>query len=706
MKIYVLGKNGMLGRYVYTYFKSEGYDVIGLTRNELDVMNLRQEELHAKFIHMKMDKNDVVINCIGMIRQRKDINNADFIYINSMFPIILANVCEMMNMHLIHPTTDCFLPDTKVLTDNGYINIQNLKINENVYTHTGEIKKINNFLFKTIKEKIYNIKTLGNDYIKCTNNHPWYVIKREKREIFDFNNIEWIKTKDLKVGNLIAIPKIKILEQVITIINLLDYSNEYKKIYDEYEIFINEIKDKNINIKKYCSLNNLNYRKIIKWKCNENIKPKICKLNSTLNINKNTSWLLGLFLAEGWVNNNKNRKTITITLGDENNLINNTISIIKKELNINPNIRYMKNQKGCQITFTHQLLSEMLSKDFYINENHYSHTKKIPLWIHKIGKENLISFIKGYLDGDGCFFENENTTFISVSSTSEFLIDDLKVLFMKLGFLPNKSNFINKGVSNIGNRLIKVKNKYNLCINGKQLEKIFDMLNINSKYFNNKNRYNKFFENENYWFVPITDIQEEYYDGLVYNLEVEDNHSYLVNGGLSAHNCVFDGTKGQYIEDDLQNATDVYGKTKSLGETTNATLIRTSIIGEEVGQSRSLVEWVKSNKDKTVNGYINHKWNGVTCLQWSKICQHIIDNNMFWNGVRHIKSPNVLNKHELVCLISDVYELNLTVNPFKTEKDFDMSLSSKYNTDIYIPELIDQIIEMKNFYPILSNNNY
>ncbi len=704
MKIYVLGKNGMLGRYVYTYFKSEGYEVIGLTRNELDVMNMKQEELHAKFIHMKMNKDDVVINCIGMIRQRKDINNADFIYINSMFPIILANVCEMMNMHLIHPTTDCFLPDTKVLTDNGYIDIQNLKINDNVYTHTGEIKKIDDFLFKQVKENIYDIKTLGNDSIKCTNNHPWYVIKRKKREDFDFNDIEWIKAKDLEVGNLIAIPKLKLLNHTISNINLLNYSNEYKKIYDEYNIFINEIKNKNINIKKYCISNNLNYRKMIKWKCNENIKPKICKLDSSLKINENISWFLGLFLAEGWVDNKKIRKTITITLGDEPELLNKLITIIKDELKINYYIRYHKEQKGCQISFTHQLLSEMLSTDFYICEKHFSHTKKIPKWVDYIGYDNIISFIKGYYDGDGCYFENEETSFLSMSSTSESLIDHLKILFMRLRILPNKSKINVNGDAIICKRNVKTKNKYTLSINGKQLERILNLLNINNKNIFIKNRYNKFFENDKYWFVPITKINEEYYDGIVYNLEVQDNHSYLVNGGLSAHNCVFDGSKGQYVEDDLQNATDVYGKTKSLGETPNATLIRTSIIGEEVGQSRSLVEWVKSNKNNTVNGYINHIWNGITCLQWSKICQHIIDNNMFWNGVRHIKSPTALNKQELVSLISDVYELNITVNPFRTEKDFDMSLSSKYNTDIYIPELIDQIIEMKKYYPILSNN--
>ena len=168
--------------------------------------------------------------------------------------------------------------------------------------------------------------------------------------------------------------------------------------------------------------------------------------------------------------------------------------------------------------------------------------------------------------------------------------------------------------------------------------------------------------------------------------------------------CSYDGLKGKYTENDLHNATDVYGKTKSLGEPENATVIRTSIIGEEIGQSRSLVEWVKSNKDKTINGYTNHIWNGVTCLQFAIICHYIIDNNLFWNGVRHLFSPTSFTKYELTRLISDIYELNITINPFETDIKCDRSLSSIYETVIPIPELTEQIKEMKEFYYLLKNN--
>lgn len=161
--------------------------------------------------------------------------------------------------------------------------------------------------------------------------------------------------------------------------------------------------------------------------------------------------------------------------------------------------------------------------------------------------------------------------------------------------------------------------------------------------------------------------------------------------------CVFTGNKGRYTEEDLHDVTDIYGRTKSLGEPENCTVIRTSIIGEEKGQSRSLVEWIKSEKGNTVNGYTNHMWNGVTCLQFARICEEIISKNLFWEGVRHVYSPTAFNKKDLVECISEEYELNITVNALQTDVSCDRTLSTIHKTMVTVPELSQQILEMKNF---------
>ena len=163
--------------------------------------------------------------------------------------------------------------------------------------------------------------------------------------------------------------------------------------------------------------------------------------------------------------------------------------------------------------------------------------------------------------------------------------------------------------------------------------------------------------------------------------------------------CVFSGKDGKYNEDSLHDEINDYGMSKSLGELCKATILRTSIIGEEVNNKRSLVEWVFSNKNSNINGYKNHMWNGVTCLQLSKIIKNMIETNNYWNGVRHIFSPRTVSKYELVSMINDTYELNIIINPFNAEKRLDKSITTIYetNNEFNIPDLKEQINEMKEY---------
>ena len=152
--------------------------------------------------------------------------------------------------------------------------------------------------------------------------------------------------------------------------------------------------------------------------------------------------------------------------------------------------------------------------------------------------------------------------------------------------------------------------------------------------------------------------------------------------------CIYDGLNGNYDEVFISNVQDIYGKTKSLGEPRNATVIRTSIIGEELSNNRSLLEWVRSNKNKEVLGYTNHSWNGITCLQFAKICKYIIDNKFFWRGIKHLYSPEPITKYELVKLISKIYDLNIKVIPHETEILCDRTLTSIRNEIIlFIKEI-------------------
>ncbi len=160
--------------------------------------------------------------------------------------------------------------------------------------------------------------------------------------------------------------------------------------------------------------------------------------------------------------------------------------------------------------------------------------------------------------------------------------------------------------------------------------------------------------------------------------------------------CVYNGLKGNYTENDYHDCLDEYGKTKSLGENKDLTIIRTSIIGEEINNKKSLIEWAKSQSNKTINGYSNHLWNGITCLELSKLIDNMIKTKNFWPGVKHIFSPKTVSKYELLNIINEIYNLNIIINKIETPEKCFRNLNSLYTSPIEL-NLYDQIIEIKKF---------
>ncbi len=162
--------------------------------------------------------------------------------------------------------------------------------------------------------------------------------------------------------------------------------------------------------------------------------------------------------------------------------------------------------------------------------------------------------------------------------------------------------------------------------------------------------------------------------------------------------CVYNGKIGNYDENSNFDIVDDYGLSKMMGEPKKCTVIRTSIIGEEARNKLSLLEWVKSNKGNKIRGFTNHHWNGLTSLQLSKVIHKIIFENIFWDGTRHLYS-NKVTKYDLLKIINDIYDLNISIESYNDTNSIDRSLSSVYDISIFdIPDLYTQIKETKDFH--------
>ena len=129
--------------------------------------------------------------------------------------------------------------------------------------------------------------------------------------------------------------------------------------------------------------------------------------------------------------------------------------------------------------------------------------------------------------------------------------------------------------------------------------------------------------------------------------------------------CVFDGKRGGYTEDDTPNATDLYGKSKNLGEVTgkNCLTIRTSIIGRELETAHSLVEWFLSQKGSKVKGYRNAIYTGFPTVVLSDIISRIIERHRELEGLYHVSSEPI-NKYDLLRLVREKFEVDIEIEPF------------------------------------------
>ena len=126
-----------------------------------------------------------------------------------------------------------------------------------------------------------------------------------------------------------------------------------------------------------------------------------------------------------------------------------------------------------------------------------------------------------------------------------------------------------------------------------------------------------------------------------------------------ATDCVYSGKDGGYLETDLHEPTDVYGKSKSLGEVRDENFfnIRSSIIGPEPKSPKFLLEWfLGQTKNSQVNGFTNHDWNGVTTLQFSKIVHGLIKSDISLPNVCHVIGSDIVTKSTLLKIFSDAYD--------------------------------------------------
>ncbi|MEO9494327.1 MAG: SDR family oxidoreductase [Vibrio splendidus] len=157
--------------------------------------------------------------------------------------------------------------------------------------------------------------------------------------------------------------------------------------------------------------------------------------------------------------------------------------------------------------------------------------------------------------------------------------------------------------------------------------------------------------------------------------------------------CVFDGKAGNYLESDLPTATDLYGKSKCLGEVDYGkhVTLRTSIIGHELKSSVSLIDWFL-NQEGTVRGFSKAVFSGLPTAYVAKVLSDYVLPNSSLAGLYQL-SVDPIDKHSLISKVADVYNKQIEIEKFESFV-MDRSLNStKFREETgFVPPSWDELV--------------
>lgn len=128
--------------------------------------------------------------------------------------------------------------------------------------------------------------------------------------------------------------------------------------------------------------------------------------------------------------------------------------------------------------------------------------------------------------------------------------------------------------------------------------------------------------------------------------------------------CVFDGKKGMYTENDVPSPDDLYGRTKLIGEVDypGCVTLRTSIIGHELKSRYGLIEWFLRERGK-VRGYTNAIYTGFPTIEFTRIIHDYVMPQTTLSGLYHVSSEPI-SKFNLLQLVAKKYRKSIDIEPY------------------------------------------
>jgi uncharacterized protein (TIGR00375 family) len=377
----------------------------------------------------------------------------------------------------------CLVGEETIHTNNTLKMIKDVIVGDRVYTHKNRWKNVTRTFNREYSGSIYHIRPwYFTEGIKVTGEHPFYGIKSYK--------CSWIRGLCKKYCSKIDECK----------------SPRFNNYLVEW-IPASELKEGDFIL--YPRFNN-----VAKTKTLDNIS-----------INKELCLLIGYYLAEGYLIRDE---AIGFSFSKkEDKYIEEVAKLVlstfgKKEFKIDE-------RKGKDIIFYSKSLNRFFSKFYNLNRTK-ANSKCLPQFMLELPREHQSEILRGWYRGDKGY------------TVSRELMNQMKIISLRLGIIPNirvdrASEHEKRGKHFIKGRKITANYDLYSFSNMSFFEDKFDLLKDDVfKKFNTKMSRRHGWIDEDFIYIPIRKIGKKRFSGKVYNLEVEDDNSY-VSEFVTVHNC-------------------------------------------------------------------------------------------------------------------------------------------------------------------------
>ena len=432
----------------------------------------------------------------------------------------------------------CLLPEEYIQVNDNIKTISDIKVGENVLSHDGEYHRVKRKITRQYQGEMLEIKNrLGR--FSITPEHECYSIKLPKTHHYLYLRNKkkkkpfWYHVGELEKGDILCYPVLK-------------------EITD-----IDEIK---LDVKK------LKY----------DFKSR--KLPDKVKINADFLLLAGYYLSEGSVRDEICKTYLSFTFhSDEVEYASDVKKIVKKLFGVDARITVRDKRKTMVVDVYNAHLARFFKRLF----RNKAKNKRLPHFMILLPAKKQKNIIKGLWRGDG--FINLKIPRAGFSTISHELCNQLKTLLLRQGIIP--SVYIeDEKVDKDG---VKHQRVYRIHVGQRDsLERLFKLLGVEHN-FTRDARMDSWIDND-YIYIPITDIKSMPYSGSVHNLEVDDSMSYVTESA-TLHNC--GDVMYIYIKVKDDRIADIKFKTMGC-----AAAIATSSIITELAKGKTLDEAMKITK--------------------------------------------------------------------------------------------------------------